>query len=239
VLRKLASRARRAEYDTADRMVDMSRTRAWAQTLEPGTTGIWVNVVGRYPLGCVVEGPEYEALRDALVGGLSRVRDERGHPVFARVARREEMYQGPFVGEAPDVVAVCEERFGVIYESVRRDLRARTLFGPFEELGFTGTHHASGLYLFAGPVVAARGAHDEYPIESIAPTTLHLLGLPVPRAMEGPVCASIFHEEFLHQHPVRYTEEGGDEGATAAGGWKSAADEARIAEHLRALGYVE
>lgn len=237
--RRLVSRERRAQYDTADRMVDMSRTKAWAQTLEPGTTGLWVNVAGRYPLGCVAEGAEYESVRDALVGGLTRVRDEQGRAVFARVERREDMYKGPFVGEAPDVVAVCEERFGVIYESVRRDLRARTLFGPFEELGFNGTHHASGLYLFAGPEIAARGEHDEYPIESIAPTSLHLLGLPVPRAMEGPVCTSLFREEFLNQHPVRYTEEGGEEGAVVADGWKSAEDEARIAEHLRALGYVE
>jgi predicted AlkP superfamily phosphohydrolase/phosphomutase len=220
-------------------MIDMSRTKAWAQTLEPGTAGIWINVVGRYPLGCVREGAEYEALRDALVGGLARVRDDQGRAVFARVVRREEMYQGPFTAEAPDVVAVCEERFGVIYESVRRDLRARTLFGAFEELGFNGTHHAAGLYLFAGPAIAARGEHAEYPIESIAPTTLHLLGLPVPRAMEGPVCISILREEFLQQHPVRYTDEGGGEGATTGDGWKSAEDEARIAEHLRALGYVE
>src|SRR5262249_12833159 len=147
-------------------------------------------------------------------------------------------YRGPYVAEAPDVVGVCAPHIGVIYESVRRDLRARSLFGPFSELGFTGSHHADGLYLFSGPDVRTLGAHQEYPIESIAPTSLQLLGVPIPRSMEGQVCTSVLRETFLRDHPVQVSD---DEpaGAGAGEGWKSADDEARIAEHLRALGYVE
>jgi len=238
IVRKLVPSAKRARYDTVDRMVDMSRTRAWAQTLEPGTAGIWCNVQGRNPLGCVAGGPEYEALRTDIVAGLQTLRDRQGRPLFARVCRREELYHGPFVTEAPDVLAVCASHVGVIYESVRRDLRARSLFGPFQELGFTGSHHAEGLYLVAGPVVRALGSHGEYPIESIAPTTLHLLDVPVPRSMEGPVCTSLLDEDFLRQHPVRFADDEAD-GTWTRSGWKSADDEERIAEHLRGLGYVE
>ena len=238
IVRRLVPAAERARYDTVDRMVDMSRTRAWAQTLEPGTAGIWCNVQGRNPLGCVAEGSEYEALRADLVEGLHGMRDEQGRSLFTRVCRREELYHGPFVAEAPDVLALCASHVGVIYESVRRDLRARSLFGPFEELGFTGSHHATGLYLFAGPPIRALGTHGEYPIESIAPTALHLLGVPVPRRMEGPVCTSLLREDFLRDQPIRFADDEADD-SPATSGWKSAADEERIAEHLRALGYVE
>ena len=237
-IRRLVSASRRAFYDTPDRMVDMARTRAWAQTLEPGTSGIWVNVAGRYPLGCVLEGREYEAVRDDIIDGLERASDAGGRRVFTQVRRREETYRGPYVAEAPDIVAVCDPRFGVIYESVRRDLRARSLFGPFQELGFTGTHDAAGIYLFAGPEIRAAGRQGEYPIESIAPTALHLLGLPVPRGMEGRIFSSLMDPDFLRLHPPRVSDELEDETGSATG-WKSAEDEARIAAHLRSLGYVE
>jgi len=238
LIRKLVSSSRRGLYDAPDRMVDMARTRAWAQTLEPGTAGIWVNVIGRYPLGCVPQGRAYETLRDDIVSGLEGTCDPGGRRVFTYVRRREETYQGPYVAEAPDIVAVCDPHFGVIYESVRRDLRARSLFGPFQELGFTGTHDASGIYLFAGPGIRAAGQHGEYPIESVAPTALYLLGLPVPRSMEGRLFSSLMEPDFLRCHPPQVSDEIGDEAGSAAG-WKSAEDEARIAAHLRSLGYVE
>jgi predicted AlkP superfamily phosphohydrolase/phosphomutase len=236
--RKLLGRARRAGYDALDRMVDLGRSQAWAHTLEPGTAGIRINLAGRYPLGCVPEGVAYEALRDEIVAGLDNLRAPGGERVFTRVARREDVYRGPFVDEAPDVLALCADGFGVIYESVRRDLRSRGLFGSFDELGFTGTHHPEGLYLFAGAGVAARGEHREFPIEAIAPTALHLLGLAVPRDMEAPVCTSVFTEAFLRERPVELTDPTLPDDAAAAG-WRSAEDEERVAAHLRALGYVE
>jgi len=238
VLATIMSRARFLRHDTEEHRVDRARTRAWAETLDPTTVGVWINEARRYPLGCVGANGEYDALRRELIDGLRALADSNGRRVFARVERREDVYHGAFVDEAPDVVAVCERAFGVIYGSLRRDLRGRSPFGPFEELGFTGTHDPRGIYLFTGPRIEPLGAHEDYPIESIAPTTLHLLGLPVPRSMEGPVCASLLRPDFVREHPVRYTDDDGG-GLRERGGWKSSDDEARIREHLHALGYVE
>jgi len=120
----------------------------------------------------------------------------------------------------------------------RRDLRARSLFGPFQELGFTGTHDAAGIYLFAGPEIRAAGRQGEYPIESIAPTALHLLGLPVPRAMDAPPCTSLLDPDFLRRAPLRFTDEG-SEATAPSQGWRSPEDEAVVAARLQALGYLE
>jgi len=154
------------------------------------------------------------------------------------VRRREDLYHGPFVERAPDVVAVCAPRFGIIFESLGRELRDQALFGPFEELGYTGTHDPLGIYLLAGPAIAAAGEGAELPIEAVTPAILHLLDVPVPRDLEQPVPAGVFRAEYLRAHPVRI---GDAVAATAAGdaGWRSEEDEARIADHLRALGYLE
>jgi predicted AlkP superfamily phosphohydrolase/phosphomutase len=197
-----------------------------------------VHVAGRYPRGCVAPGPEYEALRDRIIGGLRSLVDPEGQRVFESVQRREELYRGPFVERAPDVVAVCTPGFGIIFESLGRELRERALFGPFEELGYTGTHDPLGIYLFAGPAMAGAGERGELPIEALTPAILHLLDVPVPRDLEQPVCAELFHPEYLRAHPVRI----GDAVAPSASGdagWRSKEDEARIADHLRALGYLE
>jgi len=154
------------------------------------------------------------------------------------VQRREDAYRGPYVSEAPDLVAVCDRRFGIIFESLRRELRTPELFGPYEELGYTGTHDPAGIYLFAGPAAAALGEHRAYPIEATAPTLLHLLDVPVPEDHDEPVMASVLRPDFLAAHPVR-TAPPLDESTVAPAGWRSSEDEAHVAEHLRALGYFE
>jgi predicted AlkP superfamily phosphohydrolase/phosphomutase len=239
VIRKMLPASLRARYDTLDHiLVDRPRTKAWSEALFTGTAGVWVHLAGRYPHGCVAPGAEYEAVRDEIIAGLRALVDPEGHRVFDGVQRREDLYRGPFVERAPDVIAVCAPRFGIIFESLGRELRDKALFGPFEELGYTGTHHPLGIYLFAGPPIAAAGEGGELPIEAVTPTILHLLDVPVPRDLEHPVRTDLFHADYLRAHPVRV---GDAVAATAMGdtGWRSEEDEARIADHLRALGYLE
>ena len=229
----------RERYDTLDHiLVNRARSKAWSEALFTGTAGIWVHLRGRYPLGCVAPGAEYERVRDEIRSGLRALTDDRGQRVFRSVERREDLYRGPYVDTAPDLVAVCEPRFGIVFESLRRELRSPDLFGPYEELGYTGTHDPAGLYLIAGPAAQALGAHDEFPIEAVAPTVLHLLDVPVPEDHEAGVMASALRPEFLAAHPVRFAPPL-DEAATASAGWRSSEDEAQVAEHLRALGYFE
>ncbi|HKA29564.1 MAG TPA: alkaline phosphatase family protein, partial [Candidatus Binatia bacterium] len=239
VVRKVFPAAWRARYDTLDHiLVNRPKSRAWSETLFTGTAGIWVHVRGRYPLGCVEPGADYERVRDRILQGLGALTDEVGRRVFRSVQRREELYRGPYVDEAPDLVAVCDRRFGFIFESLRRELRTPELFGPYEELGYTGTHDPAGIYLLAGPAAAALGEHRAYPIESIAPTVLHLLDVPVPEDHDEPVMESVLRPEFLAAHPVR-TAPAPDASALVPSGWRSSEDEAHVAEHLRALGYFE
>jgi predicted AlkP superfamily phosphohydrolase/phosphomutase len=239
VVRKVFPAAWRARYDTLDHvLVNRPKSRAWSEALFTGTAGIWIHVRGRYPLGCVEPGAEYDRVRDQVRRGLETLTDESGRHVFRSVQRREDAYHGPYVHEAPDLVAVCDSRYGVIFESLRRELRTPELFGPYDELGYTGTHDPAGIYLFAGPAAATLGEHRAFPIEAMAPTVLHLLDVPVPEDHDEPVMASVLRPEFLAAHPVR-TAPPLDAATLAPTGWRSSDDEAHVAEHLRALGYFE
>jgi predicted AlkP superfamily phosphohydrolase/phosphomutase len=242
VIRKLLPRPWRDRYDTIDHiLIDRAKTRAWCDAMDdPGTGGIWIHTRDRYALGCVPPGTEYEQLRSDIQEGLRALRDERGFQVFRAVHRREELYSGRYVTEAPDLIVECEQRFGLAFSPLSPDLHRQQLFGPFGEgsyVKYSGSHDPAGIYLFAGPTIRALGEHEEYPIESIAPTVLHLLGLPVPRTMDGPVCTDVLDRNVLNAHPVQFYDDQGD-CQTELGDWMSKEDEALVKERLRELGYL-
>jgi predicted AlkP superfamily phosphohydrolase/phosphomutase len=240
VVRKLFPEPWRSRYDTTDFiLVDRARSHAWAETIFTGTAGVWINVRGRYPDGCVAPGSPYESVRERIRRGLAELRDEQGRSVFAHVRRREDVYTGPFVDEAPDLVVECMPQYGVMFESLRRELRSPELFGPFEELGYTGTHDPDGMYLFAGPPFAALGASDAHPIEAIASTALYTLGVAIPSDFEAAPCTGAVRPEHLAANPPAYQAPLGGDGGAAEPGWNSGEDEEQVAEHLRALGYLE
>src|SRR6185503_2070257 len=80
--------------------VDWSRTQAFSK----GNYGqIYVNLKGREPNGAV-EQSDYESVCDRIVKGLRELKDpESGGPWVGSIHRREEIYSGPRVGDAPDI----------------------------------------------------------------------------------------------------------------------------------------
>lgn len=98
----------------------------------------------------------------------------------------------------------------------------------------TGAHRPFGILAAAGApfrrcnIGAAR-------LEDIAPTLLHVAGLPVPDDMDGRVLTEMLSEP-LASTPVRASAPGGT-WATAATEY-SAEEAAEVEERLRALGYL-
>lgn len=232
----------RSRYDTLEHiMIDRSRTSAWCEALdEPGTAAIWIHAADRYPLGCVRSEAHYRAVQREIQTGLRDLTDADGTPVFRSVEPRSEIYEGPFVDDAPDMLAVCAEGYGIGAKPLGAELRASEAIGDFDEAeysGHTGVHDPSGIYLMAGPSIAARGECEPLPIEAIAPTALYLLDVAVPHAMDGQVATSLVDSGHLARRPVRVSDE--DDDTPAAPGWSSPEDEALIAERLRSLGYLE
>jgi predicted AlkP superfamily phosphohydrolase/phosphomutase len=239
--RRLARRlpsALSARWDTLERVfLSWPRTRAWCEPYETRAAGIWVNVAGRQPEGRVAPGAEYEAVRDALCAGL-RALEDGGRPVFELVARREDVYEGPYAAEAPDVLVYTRPTHGLRFNGLRHELRARTSLADFPEYGFTGAHHPAGLYVIAGDGVASLGRQAARPIEALAPTILALLDVPVPAGMTVEPLLDLLTAAARAATPV---ERVADVPWTPPDAGPPATDEERdeTAARLRALGYVE
>jgi len=106
-------------------------------------------------------------------------------------------------------------------------------------------HDLVGIFVAAGPGIG-RGAIPTVTLYDIAPTLLHLMGLPVPDDMSGKVLEKALSAPFVAAHPIQRVPSyeglggpGGEEGDEARRAEAlSGAAEDEIVEQLRSLGYI-
>jgi predicted AlkP superfamily phosphohydrolase/phosphomutase len=233
--------------------IDWSETQAYFDE-NPYFPVVRINLKGRQPQGIVEPGEQYEAVRDRVIRELESWRHpETGERIVEKAYRREEVYSGPFVDQAPDIVVKWALHKGYSY-AFRSSGQARPGVwieqvdpnSPEEQRFFTGksgTHRDHGIFLAQGTGVVRQdrtvaGAR----IIDLAPTILHLLGVPVPEDMDGQVLEDIFTPGYLAQNPVRSEAVA----ATPAPVWQpeeenpySEEEAALVRERLQSLGYEE
>lgn len=177
--------------------------------------GLRINAAGREPEG-KVDAAEYEAFREALADDLGSLSTPAGEPVFDDVLTREEVYNGPYVEEAPDLLLVPRD-FDVFLSATVREKP----FGPAQE---SWSHKLHGITAVAGddiPPIDLQGAH----LYDVAPTVLSALGVPVSDRMDGSALPVV--EETERASPPPY--EGGSEPT----------EDADVEDRLSNLGYLE
>lgn len=171
--------------------IDWRRTAAFSEELNYFPS-IWLNVAGRDPLGRVPAG-EYERVRGELKERLLAWRDPYGgEPVVCRAWCREEIYHGPHVEMAPDLVLQLNTPGGYSYVCLPSggaggDPVAKldgAALGGGKLRGMSGSHRPDGLFVVAGDGVAP-GRFDRAHIADLAPTVLALCGAPVPAGLDG------------------------------------------------------
>ena len=233
----LESRARFAQ-------LDFPRTQAFSEELNYFPS-VWLNVRGREPLG-TVEPRDLPRVRERVREALMALRDPwDGTPVVRAVHAREDVYAGPLVDRAPDLVLDLALPGGYSYNVLPsasappRALLGGTgawrRLGPSEYLGrkgrsLPGSHRSHGVYLAAGPRVRAGSACAPRMADATA-TLLARLEVALPEGASGRVL-----EEVLRAGgpptPLAAASERVDLPTTAS-------DEARVEARLRALGYLD
>ncbi|MFN2489110.1 MAG: alkaline phosphatase family protein [Actinomycetota bacterium] len=214
--------------------IDWSGTRAYCDNTR---SCIWINLDGRNPNG-IVEREGYDSLVEELREVVRELTDPAtGAGVVGAVWRPEEIYSGPHVHLAPDL------QIDWLYERPVEGLAYKGRFGEVESRkpakGFmnnlTGAHRPLGVLLMHGPQFKASAEIDGARLEDLAPTVLHLAGVPIPDDMDGRVLAEALAEPYASWPPTFGAP--GEDGPTAAAEY-SAEEAAEVEERLRALGYL-
>ncbi len=147
---------------------------------------IRMNLEGREPFGCVEPGAEADALMEELCGELVKLEDPRtGDSIVERVLTANEVFGSDHHADLPDILVLFRTGYGPI-EACRSD-RVGLIEIPY----FTRRTHRSGDHtvesrLWAiGPNVPAGLRLQKTHVLDIAPTVLDLLGVPLPRDLDG------------------------------------------------------
>ncbi len=216
--------------------IDWSQTKAFSWS---DYGNLQLNVETRQASGLVGPGEQYEQARIDLAEALMQLRHPSdGEPVVGCVHRPEEVYAGPCLEDAPDLIVETRDYMYEIITHltpggpVRRELDR----GVFTAALRSGTHRREGILIAAGPEIRQGSLEGAASITDLAPTILHLLGLPIPTYMDGRVLEEMLEPEWVRTHPPACREE---ELTDLQGETGYSADEAKkIEEHLRDLGYV-
>lgn len=203
--------------------LDYSRSECYAQT--GGTLSINKNTV-----------ENSEVFKRRLTEFLYSVTDgANGDKIVEKVYDKNEIYHGNRVGDASDLILVFKEGY-------EPHLWTKEAIEPVKLVSNktvkTGTHTSSssrrGIFIVSGPGIK-KGFHFEANIVDIAPTILHVLGLPVSPDMDGQVLKRIFKSKSgFETRQVKFQEFDAKEKKYRS----SKEDEEAIKKRLRQLGYI-
>lgn len=146
---------------------------------------------GQGPIYLTVDesSPQYERLRSEIVQRLESLTDPQGRPVATAVHRGEEIYEGEYLSDAPDLV--IEQASNV---HISGNIGRQEVFSAPTEDGWRGENKRSGLFVATGPSFNS-GTVDDISILDLAPTLLHLNDVAIPEDMDGEVQVDVFDSE--------------------------------------------
>jgi predicted AlkP superfamily phosphohydrolase/phosphomutase len=185
-----------------------------------------------------VSGPSaeerYLSIRNRLIEGLRTLEDPvNGGRVVDSIYVKQDIYTGPYVSSAPDIVGL--EKPGYLFFSLQKtpDLRLMDR-GPAPDKAFSGFHRRRGSLGLYGDRVAGGQSVDARIID-VTPIILSYLGVPAPSEMDGRVPAGIFKEDPTS--PIRLVK-------SDIPGYKrptglASQDSEKIEKQLRAVGYIQ
>ncbi len=213
--------------------VDWSKTKAYAV----GKRGaIYVNLKGREPNG-IVSKRDYKKIIEKLKKDLKNTEDpETGEKIVKKAFSRDELFFGKNIQKAPDILIFLNDGyfpFGYAFNYDKPD--SISVNDRIDQPFVTGIESGDGILLIRDKNIEANATFKNSKIIDLTPTLLYLLGLPVPKDMDGKVLEEIFKKSCLQKNPITYEE------ATEKTREKEQAyskeDTRKIKERLEKLGY--
>ena len=173
---------------------------------------------------------------EQIIQTLTQVKDpDNGKSVVARIYHKEELFQGRFFENMPDLIVIPEPGYSF-----------PTYFQEHSELFHTvnpqddfhlGMHHPDGILIATGKDIEAQ-SDIRTQIVNMTPTILYCLGIPFRKDSDGKVIESLFTSDFRRLHPVTKADLDGARSEFIDEKVYSEEDEQELRNRLENMGYL-
>jgi predicted AlkP superfamily phosphohydrolase/phosphomutase len=210
------------------------------------STNLFINLKGRYPMGTVNPGQEYEDLREELINKLMELRDpETDEVAVDKVFKSEEVYHGDSLDSAPDLLVTWKNGEYTSWPgyddkgcSVFESALDHSDLNEWSDLKKGGNHRPDGIFMANGQEINANYELFGAGIMDLAPTILFMMGAPIPSDMDGKVLTDAFKPAYTQSKSPEFSEAEVSP-ATQSSEYNYTEQQAKqIEERLRNLGYI-
>lgn len=209
--------------------IDWSRTRAYSHA---DIGHIRLNLQGREPHG-IVRQEEADSLTDELVERLHTVVNPRnGEPLLGQAFRREEIYHGERLSQAPDILFLPKD-----LRTVGSGASGFYSNRPFDRPLLRANHRMEGILIANGEPFRSHHRIEGATLTDLAANLLYLLDCPVPEYMDGVIWEDAFHPETLASQPLKRRERPPERNTSTTAN-DDGADAAALRKRLQQLGYL-
>jgi predicted AlkP superfamily phosphohydrolase/phosphomutase len=212
--------------------IDWGRSLAYA--ISGGVYGgVFINLKGREPSG-VVRDADYEQTRELLGRALLELRHPlSGERIIREVIKREDIYKGKFIGEAPDLYFLPQEPTMAVFGDF--EFSSNRVVEPASQ-GISAQHRMEGIMIAKGPGIAQGMRIENISVLDIAPLLYYVMDLPIPEGLDGEFRRDIFTGQELDHRPPKYINI--EDLFEAARAGRQSTEDQSIKERLKGLGYI-
>ncbi len=160
---------------------DWTKTKAYAM----GLGQIYINLQGREKFGVVAPGEEYAQLQNELITKLRGLPDpETGEPMIVDVYKRDDIYHGEYIGNAPDLMVGFNDGYRVSWQTTLGGIPKELV--EKNEKKWSGDHCSYDYTITPGVLLINRKIENQDPkIVDIAPTIYKIFNVPNAPNLDG------------------------------------------------------
>jgi predicted AlkP superfamily phosphohydrolase/phosphomutase len=217
---------------------DYKRTKVFPGSIYSGL--LYLNLVGREP-GGVVPLDDRWSLAGEIATKLSQIQEpDTGHPLFSNIHFSADLYDGPAKDYAPDLILDSYDTGWNIRSSKYVPIPEQTFDRYFIDVVNRrdfGWHSRDGIFVFSGKDFCVGPTSIDAHVMDVPATLLHLYGVPIPADYDGRVLTELMVPDL---RLARIDSQPGDDPKAFAIHDSFTVEEYNeMADHLRALGYLD